>query len=320
MQNLSSALMMLYEAAEDTAAHAFPHAAVHLIRRLIRFDAAVLGMCESPTAGYSALLSEYAWVHESGSELREDYVCSGEGDLFAEPFLKDQQEPFRCECQLFFGRTRAPRLEDFARRHAMRQLMLFGSASMRARSHWIILFRRARDTFTTHEASCLALLFAHLERCLFMNRSRHLERQVREREARAAALLNWHGRVEAADPCFRDLIALEWPAAGTDRVSQDVIRCFRDGEDFEGARIRIALCAQDELIVCKAWEKNLLSTLTPTEFAVALQFSRGLTHKDVARKLGVSQNTVRSHIKHVYDKLAINSKARLAQLMTNHMR
>jgi len=55
----------------------------------------------------------------------------------------------------------------------------------------------------------------------------------------------------------------------------------------------------------------LPSPLTPREQQVVEAIEQGLSYKLVADRLGMSLNTVRSHIRAVYEKLQINSKAEL---------
>jgi DNA-binding NarL/FixJ family response regulator len=55
----------------------------------------------------------------------------------------------------------------------------------------------------------------------------------------------------------------------------------------------------------------LPSPLTPREQQVVEAIEQGLSYKLVGDRLGMSLNTVRSHIRVVYEKLQINSKAEL---------
>jgi DNA-binding CsgD family transcriptional regulator len=57
-----------------------------------------------------------------------------------------------------------------------------------------------------------------------------------------------------------------------------------------------------------------LTRLTPSERAVVRLISEGASNAEVATKLGVSQNTVRTHLRHIFDKLGLNSRAKLAVL------
>lgn len=55
-----------------------------------------------------------------------------------------------------------------------------------------------------------------------------------------------------------------------------------------------------------------LAELTGAQNDVARHFAAGLSHKQVARALGVSPNTVRTHLLHAYARLDVHDKAALA--------
>jgi DNA-binding CsgD family transcriptional regulator len=56
----------------------------------------------------------------------------------------------------------------------------------------------------------------------------------------------------------------------------------------------------------------LLEALTPREREVAEQFARGRSYKEVALELHIAPTTVRNHLARIYDKLGLDSGARLA--------
>ena len=58
--------------------------------------------------------------------------------------------------------------------------------------------------------------------------------------------------------------------------------------------------------------------LTPREREVAELASRGLTNREIARRLTVSVRTVHAHLRTVYDKLGVNDRRRLAALLAAH--
>src|SRR5690606_20221881 len=61
--------------------------------------------------------------------------------------------------------------------------------------------------------------------------------------------------------------------------------------------------------------RDLLGKLSPREQAVALWVAKGLSNKEVARELGISDNTVHVHRQHITDKLGSAHAADLARLM-----
>ena len=62
-------------------------------------------------------------------------------------------------------------------------------------------------------------------------------------------------------------------------------------------------------------DEDVADNLTTTEFSVAMLINRGWTNREVARLLGVSENTIKYHLSHVYEKLHISSRKELGQYM-----
>lgn len=60
------------------------------------------------------------------------------------------------------------------------------------------------------------------------------------------------------------------------------------------------------------------ASLTDTERAVALLVAEGLTNREVGRRLFVSPHTVNTHLRHIFGKLGISSRAGLSALVVRH--
>ena len=86
--------------------------------------------------------------------------------------------------------------------------------------------------------------------------------------------------------------------------------------DRKGLDAVVALCERQKMgknAICK----RLLSQkpiLTPREREIALQAKDGLTVKQIAEVLFISENTVKSTLKNIYDKLEVHSKVQLAKI------
>ena len=72
------------------------------------------------------------------------------------------------------------------------------------------------------------------------------------------------------------------------------------------------LLAAEDNEVRQAFSK--LSKLTASEQGVARLAAAGHANADVARELGISQSTVRTHLRHVFRKLGITTRAKLSPL------
>ena len=59
-------------------------------------------------------------------------------------------------------------------------------------------------------------------------------------------------------------------------------------------------------------EAGCWESLTPAELKVVRQVSEGLTNKGIASALHLSRFTVETHLKHVFAKLGLSSRAALA--------
>jgi DNA-binding CsgD family transcriptional regulator len=55
--------------------------------------------------------------------------------------------------------------------------------------------------------------------------------------------------------------------------------------------------------------------LTQAQGRVAREFARGSTYKEAARRLGISEETVRAHVKEIYPKMRVNRQADLVRLV-----
>ncbi len=60
------------------------------------------------------------------------------------------------------------------------------------------------------------------------------------------------------------------------------------------------------------------ASLTPAELDVVHLVHQGLPNKDIAERLYVSPRTVQAHLTHVYAKLGLSSRVKLAQEAAQH--
>jgi DNA-binding CsgD family transcriptional regulator len=61
------------------------------------------------------------------------------------------------------------------------------------------------------------------------------------------------------------------------------------------------------------------ASLTPTEHNVVRLVTAGLANKDIAGRLFISPRTVETHLTHIYAKLGLSSRVKLAQLAAEHI-
>jgi DNA-binding CsgD family transcriptional regulator len=89
------------------------------------------------------------------------------------------------------------------------------------------------------------------------------------------------------------------------------------GADWDARRVRgrLADLGVRRRIVTPREGGRDAASLTGAEAQVARLVSDGITNREIAGRLFLSPHTVNSHLRHIYTKLAINSRAELARIV-----
>lgn len=174
---------------------------------------------------------------------------------------------------------------------------------------------RAPDAQRFTQQDCLLLnnVMLHLAAAVSANQIRTL---VAMRETLttprnlALAVCDQRGTLHCAERGFVDLLLNEWPD-----WTGPCLPVAMDAGGYEGRHVHIEASAVADLFLLAARNRPVLTQLSPRENDVAQGFGEGKTYKEVARDLGMSPNTVRHHIRAIYNKLGVKDKARIAHLL-----
>lgn len=180
-------------------------------------------------------------------------------------------------------------------------------------ARWMVLYRRHDVRFSQNDAAHLHSLWTHLSRALVLNRTRYHQRKAREsnKDAAATGLISMDGKIEIADARFYELLELEWPILSPQTLPELVMEYLRAGKVFRGQKIEISLLQKHGFCRCRITPIKNLDVLSPREFVIARRFSTGMSHKQIARELGISHHTVRNQLAHTYRKLDVHDKLSL---------
>lgn len=206
----------------------------------------------------------------------------------------------------------------------MCHLMLHGDDPNRVRpARWIVLYRQHDVRFAESDAAALHGLWIHLSRALAINRARAAERlpgaHAYREQAGATGLINDEGQVEIADQHFFDLLEREWPELAPEFIPHEAMDLLNQDKPYRGTQVEITLLRQAGCNLCRIRPVDAMEVLTPREFVVARRFAAGMSHKQIARELGVSHHTVRNQLAHLYRKLNLHDKASLAQYLSTNL-
>ncbi|MDH1629652.1 helix-turn-helix transcriptional regulator [Pseudomonas mosselii] len=168
-------------------------------------------------------------------------------------------------------------------------------------------------SFTAHERLLLDHLMPHLVAAEGANQIRAL---VALREALdgantlSLAVCDRQGTLHHAERGFVERLLLEWPRWSGPHLPPEV-----SPASYRGQHLQLDATAVGDLFLLAARPRSALAQLSAREADVAERFGGGGTYKQIARELGVAPNTVRHHIRSIYSKLGVNSKAGITQLL-----
>jgi DNA-binding CsgD family transcriptional regulator len=341
MQAFSSTVRDLYALAEYASPDQFISRAIGLMQMWIRFDGAIFGTGEranlqSVTMLASDAAAPSATVPESlasRAASRDDPVAQGFRNAPLSPSRGGIREVYRKSRDgkraatgpasgLGSGSPSAPQglTRSLAEELGLCHLMVHGDDPAKVRpARWIVLYRQHDVRFAETDAACLHGLWIHLSRALAINRARSLERLStagpRRDNGSASGLIADDGQIEISDQRFFDLLEREWPDIAPDFVPGEAMAVLNEGKTYRGSHIEISMTRQSGGNLCRVRPIDVMELLTPREFVVARRFAAGMSHKQIARELGVSHHTVRNQLAHLYRKLNLHDKASLAQYL-----
>jgi DNA-binding CsgD family transcriptional regulator len=329
MQAFSTTVRDLYALAEYASPDQFLERAISLLQMWIRFDGAIFGTGErsnpqSVTRLISAESAPAATVPETvlaREPLQDDPVARG--------IRNAPMSPSRGGIRELYRKKRGSKKEHQVTRSGPRSMMeelglchliFHGDDPKKVQpARWIVLYRQQDVRFAETDAACLHGLWIHLSHALAINRARTLERIAKPVTHRdnlsASGLVHTDGQVELADQRFFDLLEREWPELAPDFIPEDALQVLNEGKTFRGRQVEISWIRQAGAQLCRIRPIDAMEVLTPREFVVARRFAAGMSHKQIARELGVSHHTVRNQLAHLYRKLDLHNKASLAQYL-----
>lgn len=313
VERMSSMLLRLYAISLDRSAPDFLPSALGELRRLLPFDSAWWALT---TVSEGRFAFQASYVEGLPYEMDGLWLSIQEDDVIGHAVLA---QPGRTLNFAPATVERTPGSRWLARRTGFRHVLCTQMHNPVTDQHAFLALSRHDDVarFTPAERRFKELFMQHLGASATINQATYLGhlRASRSEPDRAAAVLDRAGNVHVQDSRFARLVRQEWPNWRGPRVPEPLRQCLEGETQFQGARIDAAASSLGALVLVELKPRSPLDDLTPRERAVAEAFALGESYKEIARSLRMAPATVRHHLRSIYVKLNVSSKAQIVQVV-----
>jgi DNA-binding CsgD family transcriptional regulator len=317
LSRFSRIVLDLYRNAQELPVDQFQDAALEQVKASLHFDASNWGTGTMTPAGIDI---HSLHRHRFSEEMMAAFARVSHQDSAAERVTQHARMTIGFSAQEEFTRDDQEEIRQFAREYSQHHCFITSDVHPVTRfAHWISLFRsNPSQRCLEHEIHFLSELAPHMMQSLAINRLVHLDRMLGDssRDCWSVAIADERGVLYHSDSRFLELVLPEWPLAEHERLPLQLIRQLQAEEGRVLGRTCVLQCSRQQgLLFLKVRARHDVDTLSAREFVIAQLLTAGMTHKQIARKLERSPETVRSQIKSIFEKLQINNVALLPSLL-----
>jgi len=181
----------------------------------------------------------------------------------------------------------------------------------------ISLYRSDPATpFSEEERLAMQCLVPHLIEARHINYLEHLSTGTQRAPQQALAAADGKSIIHVADDDFVELMRQEWPQWHGPRLLEPLAGLGNAAHRYIGKAITVRFVPVFDMFLLKARLRTPVDDLSKRELEIARHFADGLSHKEIARDIGLAPATVRNNVGAIYLKLGINNKAELANLLS----
>lgn len=183
--------------------------------------------------------------------------------------------------------------------------------------HECVFFRADCHGFDPQEQLLCEQLLPHLIESQAINRLLGVARLSSQHRGphRSLGIVDSNGVLHYQEGEFGVQLRREWPDWQGPRLPAVLCRALLDDnqELFVGRLLVLTRLLEDDLLILRVRPRLAVDNLSARQLLVALQVARGLSHKEVARALGIAPATARNHIQAIHDRLRVRNSAELVE-------
>ena len=317
---VSTLMLTIYFHSQDTGVHLFQDLVLEKLKAMLPFDSAMWG---SATMRPKGLDFHTFHLHNSALGMVEAYEKVKHLDTIPAELVRQEEITLAFNAETMLAGRKLRPLRDFAREFGHENMLITSQYDTRTQLvQWIALLRRdPAHVGKPAEARLLQGLAPHLMQALAMNRRHHLDGLLSEdaRQHWSSAIVDDRGVILYAEAGFLDLIAPDWPCPREQQLAPALVRQLKAASasvSVAGKAALVEVAVVEGLWFLKARRRQRIDSLSSSELMVARLLASGLTQKEVALKLRRSSETVRSHVRNIFEKLEISSAVMLGKALS----
>jgi DNA-binding CsgD family transcriptional regulator len=315
MDQLDTLLLQLYGATRECGGAEFLTYAMSLLQPVLGYDSA--RMTTVDMRGGAVLVRESLLFREP-DDMVLDWSTIAASDLVMHDALAhlNQVVTFHASSRYAGCSPGHAIMRDYAHRYLHRNgaVQIMHDASTGC--HIGVSLYRAIDSahFTEAEGQVVQRLVPHLVEAIQLSRALHGAEAGQGR----LAIVSFSGGLHYCSPAFEALLQLEWPEWRPPHLPRAMLAALACGaaRRYQGRHVLFTATVVGERLLLRGCRQFRFEQLAPREREVARLFGRGQSYKEIARDLDLAPATVRNTVQRVYQKLAVGSKAQLANLMS----
>lgn len=312
-------LLRIYQAARVHAVNDFQRAVVALLRTRLSFVSMMWGS-GLVTPDRSEVVPTALYIEGMSDDFLRRWVDEVAGSDPVIPILARAPE---CAHVIDVKQVyrQYPRLVEFGREFGIESYVLIGGPGLEhEHMSWLSLYGGDPKTRPADvELRWLEALMPHLCEAWKINTAIHSPRQ-RSNPSSFALADGATARLLSSDDAFKIFLIDEWADFDGRIVPRHLARTWFQQDEvlFDGRGVRFHAKRVRNLVYLSASPIARLSgELSPRLRQVASMYSKGLSHKEIAQRIGISPATVRNQIAATYAQLRIHTKIELLERMVD---
>ncbi len=310
MKEAHAFISKLYRAGADVRAADYQAWALQELNALIPFDAAIWGTGNAKRGRFHSITvrgvpDTFARALEQTRDMNP--IFQAVSNQVGKPVRMEDKLP---DAEFYQSELYKQCFNQFGIERLLATSQLDGRSGLYT---LITLYRFDRDqVFTDAEREVQALASYHMVEAYSHVFFLHLNRPIRKRRSTVAAVVDREGVLREVEQGFLDLLEKKYPNwQGVNLPFELMI----DKDRYAVGDLCVELSPLTDLFLVRLHEEGPLDTLTARERQVVFAVCRGLSHKAIARELGLAPTTVSSHLYRAYHKLGIESRGALVELV-----